>query len=87
MAKRLQVRLTDHEYRELQQRASAQHLSLADWVRQALGLARGRKGAGSVSKNLEAIRAAARFEHPTADIEIMLAEIEKGYGGPSNPAP
>jgi hypothetical protein len=34
---------------------------------------------GDVSKKLEALRAAAKFEFPTADIEQMLAEIEQGY--------
>jgi hypothetical protein len=87
MAKRLQVTLKDHEYRELQRKARAQRVSLAEWVRQALGIARGRKATGKISKKLEVIRTAARFSHPTADIEDMLAEIEKGYGGASNPGP
>jgi hypothetical protein len=34
----------------------------------------------SVAEKLEAIRIAARCEFPTADIDIMLAEIEAGYG-------
>lgn len=32
-----------------------------------------------VAKKLAAIREAALHEHPTADIETMLAEIESGY--------
>ena len=36
-------------------------------------------------KKLEAIRAAARLEYPTADIDRMLAEIERGYGMGTNP--
>ncbi len=31
------------------------------------------------AKKLEIIRAAARQEYPTGDIETMLAEIEQGY--------
>ena len=80
MAKRLQVILQDPEYREIQRMARARHLSLAEWVRQALELARRREPIGSAGKKLEAIRAAARYEFPVSDIDDMLAEIEKGYG-------
>lgn len=34
-----------------------------------------------VEKRLQAIRAAARHGFPTADIDQMLAEIERGYPG------
>jgi hypothetical protein len=40
---------------------------------------------GSVGKKLQTIRAAARLEYPTADIDRMLAEIERGYGIGANP--
>jgi hypothetical protein len=33
----------------------------------------------TVAEKLEAIRLATQYEFPTADIDIMLAEIEKGY--------
>ena len=59
--------------------ARARRMSLAEWVRQALDVARRREPVGDVSKKLEAIRAAARYEFPTGDIEDMLAEIEQGY--------
>lgn len=79
MAKRLQVILQDPEYREIRRMARARRMSLAEWVRQALDVARRREPVGDVSKKLEAIRAAARYEFPTGDIEDMLAEIEQGY--------
>jgi len=85
MAKRLQVILKDPEYREIQRMARARHLSLAEWVRQALDLARRREPAGSVGKKLEAIRVAARYDFPASDMDDMLAEIEKGYA--SGPQP
>ena len=81
MAKRLQVILQDPEYREIQRMARARRMSLAAWVRQALDVARRREPVGDVSKKLEAIRAAAKYEFPTSDIEDMLAEIEHGYLG------
>jgi hypothetical protein len=60
--------------------ARARHLSIAEWVRQALELARRREPVGSIGKKLEVIRAAARYDYPVRDIEGMLAEIERGYG-------
>jgi hypothetical protein len=85
MAKRLQVILKDPEYREIQRVARARHMSIAEWVRQALTLARRREPLGDVEKKLAAIRAAARHESPTSDIDTMLAEIERGYSaGPQS---
>ena len=78
MVKRLQVILKDQEYREIQRVARSRHMPLAEWVRQALELARRREPSGSVAKKLEAIRAAARNSYPTADIDRMLGEIEAG---------
>lgn len=80
MAKRLQVILHDSDYREIQRIARSRHMSTAEWVRQALNAARRHEPSGSVEKKLAAVRAAVRHEFPTADIETMLEEIEKGYG-------
>jgi hypothetical protein len=85
MAKRLQVILKDPEYREVQRMARARHMSIAEWVRQALELARRREPKGSISKKLEVIRAAARHDYPVADINGILAEIERGYGTGTHP--
>jgi hypothetical protein len=79
MPKRLQVILQDPEYRDIQRAARSRHMSLAEWVRQALERARRHEPLGTVEKKLEAIRSAARHESPTADIDTMLAEIERGY--------
>ncbi len=80
MAKRLQVILKDPEYREIKRAARSRQMSIAEWVRQALDLAHRREPVGRVGKKLEVIRAAARLDYPTADIDRMLAEIEMGYG-------
>jgi len=85
MAKRLQVILQDPEYREIQRMARSRHMSLAEWVRQALDYARRRQPLGNVEQKLEAIRAAARHESPTSDIDTMLAEIERGYAAGQKP--
>ncbi len=60
--------------------ARSRRMSLAEWVRQALDLARRREPLGDAGKKLEVIRAAARCRYPTGDIASMLAEIERGYG-------
>lgn len=80
MAKRLQVILQDPEYREIQRIARSRRLSIAEWVRQALALARRREPLGSVGKKLEVIRSAAQYDYPVGDIDSLLAEIESGYG-------
>ena len=78
MAKRLQVILKDPEYREIRRMARSRRMSIAEWVRQALDLARRREPAGGVGKKLEVVRAAARYDYPSGDIGDMLAEIESG---------
>jgi hypothetical protein len=80
MAKRLQVIMQDPEYREIQRVARSRHMSIAEWVRQALDLARRREPLGSIGKKLEIIQRAAQHDYPVADIDRMLAEIEAGYG-------
>ncbi len=79
MTKRLQVLLPDPEYREIQKIARSRRVSVAQWVREALHAAKREEPLGDVSNKLEALRAAAKFEFPTGEIEQMLAEIEQGY--------
>ena len=79
MAKRLQVILKDPEYREIQRVARSRRMSLAEWVRQALEAARREEPAGSLTRKLEAIRAAVQHEYPAGDLDTMLADIEAGY--------
>ena len=83
MAKRLQVILQDPEYREIQRAARSRRLSLAEWVRQALRVARRREPTQDAGKKLAVIRAAVQHNGPTGDIHTMLAEIERGYGSGS----
>jgi hypothetical protein len=80
MTKRLQVILKDPEYREIQRMARSRHMSLAEWVRRALEMARRGEPVSGVGKKLDVIRAAVRHDYPTGDIDSMLAEIERGYG-------
>ncbi len=77
MTKRLQVLIEEEEYLEFQAVARRQRLTLAEWVRQALRKAKGDK-TSAVEAKLRAIANASRHEFPTADIEVMLREIEAG---------
>jgi len=79
MSKRLQVILQDAEYREIRRMARSRQLSIAEWVRHALALARHREPLGEAAKKLDVIRAAARHDYPTADIGGILEEIESEY--------
>ncbi len=80
MAKRLQVLLKDPDYREIQRVARSRHMSVAEWVRQALESARRHEPVGSIGKKLDSIEIAVRHEYPSGELEDILAEIESGYG-------
>ena len=79
MSKRLQVLPTDSEMDEIRRMAQRQRLTVAEWARRALRAARSRQPLHEPEVKLEAIRKAAEYSFPTADIEKMLAEIERGY--------
>jgi hypothetical protein len=84
MSKRLQVLLDESELADVQEAARRQRMTTAEWVRQAIRAARRNAPGGDVKKKLEVVRAAARHSFPTADVDQMLAEIERGYlGGPA----
>jgi hypothetical protein len=85
VAKRLQVILQDPEYREIQRVARARRMSIAEWVRQALDVARRREPLGDVGKKLDVIRAASQHDYPTGDLDRILAEIESGYSSGPHP--
>jgi hypothetical protein len=79
MTKRLQVLFEDDELLEIQQLARRHRMTTADWVRRSLRAARDAEGGADVGQKLAAVRAAAGHAFPTADIEAMLGEIERGY--------
>jgi hypothetical protein len=81
MSKRLQVQLDDNELSEIRNAARQQRMTTAEWVRQALRIARRATPEGDSRKKLDVIRAAARHSYPAPEIEQMLSEIEQGYLG------
>jgi hypothetical protein len=80
MSKRLQVLLEKAELAEIQKLARRHHMTTAEWVRQALRAARRAEPRSEARKKLATVRAAAQHGLPTADIDRMLREIERGYG-------
>ena len=79
MAKRLQVLLEAEELAEIKREARRQRMTVASWVRQALRQARAVDSDAETRRKLAAIREAVRHQYPTADIDQMNAEIERGY--------
>jgi hypothetical protein len=81
MSKRLQVLLAEQEMSEIQRLAKREHLTVGEWVRRALREARANRPATDPETKLKAVRHAAKYSFPTADVELMLKEIERGYEG------
>lgn len=79
MSKRLQVLFDEGELREVREAASREGIPVSEWVRRALRDARRREPRGDLDEKVRAIRAAAGHNFPTADIDEMLGEIERGY--------
>ena len=79
MSKRLQVLLPDQEMTDIQRLARRERLTVGEWVRRALREARAQKPVNDSEAKLKAVRRAAELSFPSADIEQMLSEIERGY--------
>lgn len=77
--------LDEAEFREIKRTARRNRMTVADWVRRALRDAMKEEPVHDVMRKLDAVRAAARHEFPTAEIDEMLAEIERGYASPEAP--
>ena len=75
---RLQVVMDDAELEEYRRLAARQGSTLSEWVRQNLRRAARDETSGDVERKLTAIRAATRYDFPTADIDRMLRQIESG---------
>jgi hypothetical protein len=83
MSKRLQVVLDEAELRRYERAAASLGLTLSAWVRQALRREERATSAGDVDSKLSAVRAASQHAFPAPDIDVMLAEIERGYLPPA----
>ena len=81
MSKRLQVLLPDLEMSDIQRLAKREHLTGGEWVRRTLQDARASRPVIDPETKLKAVRRGAKYSFPTADLEQMLKEIERGYQG------
>jgi hypothetical protein len=81
MTQRLQVLLDDAELAEIRRIARRHRMTVAEWVRQALRLARVDEPSVEPRRKLSAVREAASASYPTADIDQMLAETRRGFLG------
>ena len=61
-------------------------MTTAEWVRRSLRAARDAESGADVGQKLAAVRQAAAHAFPTADIETMLDEIERGYTPSDRPS-
>jgi hypothetical protein len=87
MSKRLQVVVADSEFDQYARDARVRGVTLSEWVRQTLRSAERDVSYRDPGAKLAAVRAATRYNFPTADIDTMLAQIEQGYsaGSPDDP--
>lgn len=81
MSKRLQVLLPDPEMSDIQRLAKRERLTVGEWVRRALRDARASRPVIDPETKLKAVRHGAQYSFPTADLDQMLREIERGYQG------
>jgi len=80
MSIRLQVVMENAELDAIRAVAREQGMTVSQWVRETLRQARRKVSGGDAERKLAAVRAADRHAYPTADIDQMVAEIERGYG-------
>jgi hypothetical protein len=73
------VLLPDREMSEIQRLARHDRLTVGEWVRRTLREARAQKPVHDAETKLKAVRRGAEHAFPSADIEQMLAEMERGY--------
>jgi hypothetical protein len=81
MTQRLQVLLEDAEFDEIRAIARRHRMTVAEWVRQAMRLARRDEPAVESTRKLAMVRESVRGAYPTGPIDALLAEIERGRAG------
>ena len=79
MSRRLQVLLADQEMSDIRRLARRERLTVGEWVRRTLREARARQPVNEPETKLKAVRRGADYSFPTADLDQMLSEIERGY--------
>ena len=78
MSTRLQVVVSEEEMSSLRQAARRTGLTVSEWARRALRRARDEQAGPTAESRLRALERALACNHPTGDIDEMLADIERG---------
>jgi hypothetical protein len=79
VSKRLQVLMSDEEYACVRSAAISQKVPLGEFVRRELRSSCANSGARSADEVFRVLDWAMKCNFPTADIEQMNEEIERGY--------
>lgn len=74
----MQILVAEPEYRRYARTARARGMTVSEWVRQSLREAVREEPVVDRGRKLAAIRVAASCAFPTADIDTMLSEIDRG---------
>lgn len=80
MSKRLQVLLDEKELSQLRKVSRAKRTTVAEWVRESIRMRMQNEAEEPVEQRLAKVLGFARYAGPAADINQILAEIEKGRG-------
>ena len=64
---------------EIERLAKRERLTVGEWVRRTLRQARAARSLVEPETKRKAVRLASSYSFPTADIQQMLGEIERGY--------
>jgi hypothetical protein len=72
--------MDDAELEAIRAAARERGMTVSEYVRVSLREARRKASTGDGERKLAAIRGADRHSYPTADIDQMVAEINRGYG-------
>ena len=72
--------MDEQELEAIREAARRRGVTVSEWARSVLREARRADSDGDADRKLAAIRAADCRSYPTADIDQMLAEVQKGYG-------
>lgn len=81
MSTRLQVVMSEAELEEIRRHARSRQVTVSEWVRQACLHARISEPVAASDRKLAAIEAASRLDFPTGELDVLLADIERGYAG------
>ncbi|MBA3853133.1 MAG: antitoxin [Gemmatimonas sp.] len=81
MTQRLQVLLDDAEFAEIRRIARRHRMTVAEWVRQALRTARRDEPRYEAERKLAVLREATAYNFPTAEMDEILSDIERGRLG------